>query len=226
MWEKERKEAGYNPRRIVLQPSHTTMSPVVVNVLACLAAYLLGSVSFAVLSARVFRIADPRTYGSGNPGATNVLRAGNRKAAIFTLAGDTLKGACVVLLARHYGLSEPIIALAGLAAFLGHIYPVFLKFKGGKGVATAGGVLLAMSPFIGLACLATWLAVVFLSRYSSLAAIMAGLCAPLWGLLFYGPGVDSATAFLLGLALIIRHRHNIQRLLAGTEDKVGQKTKA
>jgi glycerol-3-phosphate acyltransferase PlsY len=221
--EKARREAVYNPRRIVLQPSHITMNPVIVNILACLAAYLLGSVSFAVLSARIFRIADPRTYGSGNPGATNVLRAGNRKAALFTLAGDILKGVFAVLLARHYGFSGLMIGLVGLAAFIGHVYPLFLKFRGGKGVATAGGVLLAMSPPVGLACLATWLVVVFLSRYSSLAAIMAGLSAPAWGLLFYGPGANSVIAFFLGLALIIRHRHNIQRLLAGTESKVGQK---
>ncbi|MDR1888457.1 MAG: glycerol-3-phosphate 1-O-acyltransferase PlsY [Zoogloeaceae bacterium] len=198
------------------------MSPVVINLLACLTAYLLGSVSFAVLSARIFRLADPRTYGSGNPGATNVLRTGNRKAAIFTLLGDTLKGVFAVLLARYYGFSDLMIGLVGLAAFIGHIYPVFLKFKGGKGVATAGGVLLAMTPPLGASCLATWIVVVFTTRYSSLAAIMAGLSAPLWGMLFYGPGENSAIAFFLGVTLIVKHRHNIQRLIAGTEMRAGK----
>jgi glycerol-3-phosphate acyltransferase PlsY len=197
------------------------MSPVVINLLACLAAYLLGSVSFAVLSAHIFKIADPRTYGSGNPGTTNVLRTGNKKAAIFTLTGDILKGVFAVLLARYYDFSDTMIGLVGLAAFIGHIYPVFLKFKGGKGVATACGVLLAMALPIGAACLATWIVVVFTTRYSSLAAIMAGLSAPLWGLLFYGPGENAAIAFFLGAALIVKHRHNIQRLIAGTETKVG-----
>ncbi|GHT94336.1 glycerol-3-phosphate acyltransferase [Betaproteobacteria bacterium] len=197
------------------------MNPVVINLLACLAAYLLGSVSFAVLSARIFKMADPRTYGSGNPGATNVLRTGNKKAAIFTLMGDTLKGVFAVLLARALGLSDLGIALVALAVFSGHIYPIFLKFKGGKGVATAGGVLLALAPPVGASALATWIAVVFTTRYSSLAAIMAGISAPLWGVIFYGIGEDAAIAFFLGLTLVIKHRVNIQRLIAGTETKVG-----
>jgi glycerol-3-phosphate acyltransferase PlsY len=194
-----------------------------INFLACLAAYLLGSVSFAVLGARLFRLADPRTYGSGNPGATNVLRSGNKKAALFTLAGDVLKGVFAVLLARYaLGFSGLMIGLVGLAAFIGHVYPVFLKFQGGKGVATAGGVLLALAPNIGLASLCTWLLTVFISRYSSLAAVTAGLSAPLWGLLFYGPHSDTAIAFLLGATLIARHRNNIRRLLDGTESRVGK----
>jgi glycerol-3-phosphate acyltransferase PlsY len=197
------------------------MSPIVINLLACLAAYLLGSISFAVLSARIFKLADPRTYGSGNPGATNVLRTGNKKAAAFTLFGDVLKGVFAVLLARYCNLSNLGVGLVGLATFIGHVYPIFLKFKGGKGVATAGGVLLAMAPPIGGACLATWIVVVFMTRYSSFAAIMAGFSAPLWGLLFYGFGEDAAIALFLGVALIIRHRHNIQRLIAGTESKIG-----
>lgn len=201
------------------------MNPIIINLLACLAAYLLGSVSFAVLSARIFKMADPRTYGSGNPGATNVLRAGNRKAALFTLLGDTLKGVFAVLLARCLGLSDVGIALVALAVFLGHIYPIFLKFKGGKGVATAGGVLLALAPPVGAACLATWIAVVYTTRYSSFAAIMAGLSAPLWGVIFYGMGEDAAIACFLGLTLVVKHRHNIQRLIAGTETKVGKSKK-
>jgi glycerol-3-phosphate acyltransferase PlsY len=199
-----------------------TMNPVVVHLLACLSAYLLGSISFAVLSARIFKLADPRTYGSGNPGATNVLRTGNKKAAVFTLLGDTLKGVAAVLSARYAGLSDLGIALCGLAVFLGHIYPIFLKFKGGKGVATAGGVLLALAPPVGAASLATWMVVVFTTRYSSLAAIMAGITAPLWSVIFYGVGADAAIVFLLGLTLVIKHRLNIQRLIAGTETKVGK----
>ncbi|MDR0672191.1 MAG: glycerol-3-phosphate 1-O-acyltransferase PlsY [Zoogloeaceae bacterium] len=195
---------------------------ILLGFLVCLAAYLLGSVSFAVLGARLFRLADPRTYGSGNPGATNVLRSGNKKAALFTLAGDVLKGVFAVLVVRALGFPEPVVGLVGLLAFIGHVYPVFLKFQGGKGVATAGGVLLALAPFVGLASLATWLAAVFVSRYSSLAAVLAGLFAPIWGLLFCGLHSNTVIAFLLGATLIIRHRNNIQRLLAGTESRVGK----
>jgi glycerol-3-phosphate acyltransferase PlsY len=201
------------------------MNPVVINLLACLAAYLLGSISFAVLSARIFKMADPRTYGSGNPGATNVLRTGNKKAAIFTLLGDALKGVLAVLLARYFGLSDVGIALVALAVFLGHIYPIFLKFKGGKGVATACGVLLALAPPIGLACLLTWLVVLFTTRYSSLAAILAGISAPAWAVLVYGFGEDAAITLVMGIILVVKHRLNIERLIAGTETKVGgQKT--
>ena len=192
--------------------------------LACLAAYLLGSVSFAVLGARLFHLADPRTYGSGNPGATNVLRSGNKKAALFTLTGDVLKGVFAVLLVRALGFPELAVGLVGLAAFIGHVYPVFLKFQGGKGVATAGGVLLALEPFVGLASLLTWLLVVFVSRYSSLAAVIAGLLAPLWGLWLCGLHSSTAIALMLGAALIARHRNNIRRLLAGTEERVGKKS--
>ncbi|MDR2365168.1 MAG: glycerol-3-phosphate 1-O-acyltransferase PlsY [Zoogloeaceae bacterium] len=197
-----------------------------IDFLACLAAYFLGSVSFAVLGARFFRLADPRTYGSGNPGATNVLRSGNKKAALFTLAGDVLKGVFAVLLARALGFSDVTVGLVGLAAFIGHVYPVFLKFKGGKGVATAGGVLLTLAPFAGLAALMTWLLTVLVSRYSSLAAVAAGFSAPLWGLLFYGPqSGNTGIALLLGATLIARHRNNIRRLLAGTESRIGRKPK-
>ena len=142
-------------------------------VLALLAAYLLGSVPFAMISSKLFGLADPRTYGSGNPGATNVLRSGNKKAALFTLIGDALKGAVAIIVARQFGFSDTVIALVALAVFLGHLYPVFLKFKGGKGVATAAGVLLALDPVLGLAVAATWLLVAYVSRYSSLAALTA-----------------------------------------------------
>jgi glycerol-3-phosphate acyltransferase PlsY len=154
---------------------------------ACCIAYLIGSIAFAVVSARLFHLADPRTYGSGNPGATNVLRTGHKKAALFTLLGDTCKGAFAVLMARFLGLGESSIAvfgdpetavgLAGLAAYAGHLYPLFLRFKGGKGVATAGGVMLAFTPLAGLAALGSWILAAAATRYSSLASIIAGIAA-------------------------------------------------
>ena len=150
------------------------MSNYQIIVLAVMAAYLLGSVPFAILSSRLFGLADPRSYGSKNPGATNVLRSGNKLAALVTLVGDSAKGALAVILAQVYGspigLGASFVVLVSLAVFLGHIYPVFLRFKGGKGVATAAGILLALDPMLGLATLATWLLVAFASRYSSLAA--------------------------------------------------------
>lgn len=188
--------------------------------LACLAAYLLGSVPFAVISSRLFGLADPRTYGSGNPGATNVLRSGNRKAALVTLIGDAGKGAVAVLAARAAGFSEFETGLVALAVFIGHLYPVFLKFKGGKGVATAGGVLLALSCWVGLAVIATWVLVAKISRYSSLAALCAALSAPFWLWLLEDDGA-LGTVILLAALLIVSHRSNIARLMAGKEGKIG-----
>jgi len=202
------------------------MSPALPSLFACLAAYLLGSVSFAVLGARLFKLADPRTYGSGNPGATNVLRSGNKKAALFTLLGDALKGTAAVLAARALALPEQTVGLVALAVFLGHLYPVFLKFKGGKGVATAAGVLLALMPWVGLATLATWLATAYLSRYSSLAAIIAALLAPAYAMLFAGAEDYTGVILVISLALLMKHRGNIQRLLAGQETKIGSKNQA
>ncbi len=202
------------------------MSPALPSLFACLAAYLLGSVSFAVLGARLFKLADPRTYGSGNPGATNVLRSGNKKAALFTLLGDALKGTAAVLAARALALPEQTVGLVALAVFLGHLYPVFLKFKGGKGVATAAGVLLALAPWVGLATLATWLATAYLSRYSSLAAIVAALLAPAYAMLFAGAEDYTGVILVISLALLMKHRGNIQRLLAGQETKIGSKNQA
>ncbi len=202
------------------------MSPALTTLIACLAAYLLGSVSFAVLSARLFRMADPRTYGSGNPGATNVLRSGNKKAALFTLLGDALKGTAAVLAAKFLELPAQTIGLVALAVFLGHLYPVFLKFKGGKGVATAAGVLLALAPLVGLATLATWIATALLSRYSSLAAIVAALLAPAYAMLFDGADGYTGVVLAMSLALVAKHFVNIQRLLAGQESKIGSKKKA
>jgi glycerol-3-phosphate acyltransferase PlsY len=198
--------------------------------LATLAAYLIGSLSFAVIVSRVMGLNDPRTYGSGNPGATNVLRSGNKAAAVLTLLLDALKGFVPVLLVRvfgpAYGLDEGTLALVALAAFLGHLWPVFFRFKGGKGVATAAGVLLALNPWLGLATLATWGIVAFFTRYSSLAAIAAAVFAPFYQVLGWGGGPVAVAVFVMGALLIYRHSANIQKLLKGTESKLGQKAAA
>ena len=193
------------------------------TVLALLAAYLLGSVPFAMISSKVFGLADPRTYGSGNPGATNVLRSGNKKAALMTLIGDALKGSVAVLIAQQMGLSNTVIALVALAVFLGHLYPVFLKFKGGKGVATAAGVLLALDPILGLIVTGIWLLVAYVSRYSSLAALIAAAAAPAVSALMHGANNQTIVVGILGMALIGKHWQNIQRLMAGQESKIGSK---
>jgi acyl phosphate:glycerol-3-phosphate acyltransferase len=198
--------------------------------LATVAAYLIGSLSFAVIVSRVMGMADPRTYGSGNPGATNVLRSGNKLAAVLTLLLDALKGFVPVFLVQQFGaahgLFEGTAALVGLAAFLGHLWPVFFKFKGGKGVATAAGVLLGINPWLGLATLATWIIIAAFFRYSSLAAIVAAVFAPFYQLLIWGGGPLAITVTLMGLLLVWRHMANIQKLLKGTESKLGQKAAA
>jgi glycerol-3-phosphate acyltransferase PlsY len=194
--------------------------------LAIIAAYLLGSVPFAMISSKLFGLADPRTYGSGNPGATNVLRSGNKKAALLTLIGDALKGWVAVFVAQRMGLSDNVIGLVALAVFLGHLYPIFLKFKGGKGVATAAGVMFALDPVLGLAVLGTWLAVAYISRYSSLAAVLAAAVAPLFAALMHGASNLVVIIGVIGMALIGKHWQNIQRLLAGQESKIGGKKQA
>jgi len=183
--------------------------------------YLLGSLPFAVIVSRAFGLADPRSYGSGNPGATNVLRSGNTAAAVLTLVGDTAKGWLAVWLAGRFGAEPAAIAYAGLAAFLGHVFPVFLKFKGGKGVATAMGVLLGLSGLLALVSAAAWLLVAWFSRYSSLAAIVAALVAALAGWLLLADPVTSGCVSVLALILIWRHQSNIAKLLAGAESKIG-----
>lgn len=193
---------------------------------AIVAAYLLGSVPFAMIAAKLFGLADPRTFGSGNPGATNVLRTGNKKAALFTLIGDALKGWLAVFVAQQAGLSPLAIGLVALAVFFGHLFPVFLRFKGGKGVATAAGVLLALDPLLGLAVLATWLLVAYVSRYSSLAALIAAVSAPLYTVLLHGADGHFAVIMAIALALIAKHWPNLQRLMAGQESKIGSKKKA
>jgi glycerol-3-phosphate acyltransferase PlsY len=202
--------------------------------LAVLAAYLVGSLSFAVIVSRAMGLNDPRTFGSKNPGATNVLRSGSKAAAIVTLLMDALKGWLPVMLVKwyggQYGLSDGTIAMAGLAAFLGHLFPVFFRFVGGKGVATALGVLLATSWILGLAIGFTWLVVAYLSRYSSLSSLAAALLAPVYYL--FGDGVVWAMNRNVMFALVVmsglliwRHAENITRLLKGTESKLGKKKK-
>ena len=193
--------------------------------LALLAAYLLGSIPFAMVASKVFGLADPRSYGSGNPGATNVLRSGNKKAALCTLIGDALKGWVAVFAAQAAGFSEAGIGLVGLAVFFGHLFPIFLKFKGGKGVATGAGVLLALDWPIGLAVLATWIAVAFAFRYSSRAAVVAAAAAPLYVGLSRPVGGELLVVGVLALALIGKHWGNLQRLMAGQESKIGAKKK-
>ncbi|QOY93896.1 glycerol-3-phosphate 1-O-acyltransferase PlsY [Massilia sp. UMI-21] len=197
------------------------------TLIATIAAYLIGSISFAVVMSRVFGLSDPRTYGSGNPGATNVLRSGSKKAAIATLVGDAAKGWLAVWLAVHYGpqlgLEEGGIALVAIAVFLGHLWPVFFKFVGGKGVATALGVLLGINVWLGLATLATWLIVAYAFRYSSLAALIASVFAPFYyGLLFGADEILFAVAAMSAL-LLWRHSSNIANLIAGKESKIGSK---
>lgn len=189
--------------------------------------YLIGSISFAVVVSAAMGLSDPRSYGSGNPGATNVLRSGNRKAAILTLLGDAFKGWFAVwlveALASRYGLDVTDVALAGIAVFVGHLWPVFFRFQGGKGVATAAGVLLAFHPWLGLATLATWLLVAFVFRYSSLAALMAAVCAPIFAVLLFGPERIALAVTAMSLLLIWRHKKNIGNLIAGRESRLGKK---
>lgn len=193
-------------------------------------AYLIGSLSFAVIVSRVMNLADPRTFGSKNPGATNVLRTGNKLAAVLTLLGDGAKGWVAVELARYfapqYGLADPEIAMVALAVFVGHLWPIFLKFHGGKGVATALGVLLAFHPLLALAALGTWLLIAFTTRISSLAALIAALSAPVYSMFLLDGGVYLGTTFILSLLLVRRHKQNILNLLAGKEGKIGQDKKS
>ena len=197
---------------------------------AIVLAYLLGSVPFAVVSSRLFGLADPRSYGSKNPGATNVLRSGNKKAAIVTLIGDRAKGWLAVFLAQtfgpHFGLGSGTVTLVALGVFFGHLFPVFLKFRGGKGVATAAGVLLALDPWLGLAVLGVWILIAYTLRYSSLSALVAAATAPLIAFLLWGRDPQLAAVAIIAMALIAKHWPNLQRLMAGSEPKIGGKKKA
>jgi glycerol-3-phosphate acyltransferase PlsY len=203
--------------------------------IAIAVAYLAGSLSFAVVVSRLMGLADPRTYGSGNPGATNVLRSGNKAAAAVTLLLDALKGWLPVFLVKTWGdawgLAEGTVALVGLAAFIGHLWPVFFGFKGGKGVATAAGVALAFEPLLGLAVIVTWVLIAVFFRYSSLAAIVSAVFAPMYYLFGRGVAWDAPGPQVLALAvmcvlLLWRHADNINRLIAGKESKIGAKKKA
>lgn len=197
-----------------------------------LASYIVGSIPFAVIVSRAMRLRDPRTFGSRNPGATNVLRSGNKTAAILTLAGDTAKGWAAVygaILAASMGpLPGIVVPLCAVAVFLGHVFPVFLKFKGGKGVATALGVMLGLNVWLALATAATWLIVAYASKYSSLAAIAAAIFAPLYFIL--GSNVAwpvnrgyAVAIVVISVILLFRHQANIGRLLRGKESKIGGK---
>jgi glycerol-3-phosphate acyltransferase PlsY len=204
-------------------------------VIFILAAYLLGSVSFAIVVSKLFKLDDPRTYGSQNPGATNVLRTGNKAAAALTLLGDCVKGwiavAAAVYLNQSLQLGDEVIAGVAFAVFAGHLWPVFFRFQGGKGVATALGVLMGVNPLLGLAIALTWIAVAWFFRYSSLAALLAALLAPV----YYTLGGDILWPLqspllgllcLMSILLVWRHRENLNRLLAGTESKLGAKKEA
>ncbi len=184
-------------------------------------AYLLGSVPFAVLVSKIYGLPDPRTYGSNNPGATNVLRTGKKKAAALTLLGDAGKGFLAVMLARYFiADSNWTVAFVALAVFLGHLFPLVLRFKGGKGVATALGVLLALNVMQGLIALAIWLAVAFTLRYSSLAALAAALSASIYALL-HMPGPFVFASLVMTVLLFWRHADNIRNLVTGKESKIG-----
>jgi len=191
------------------------------TVLAVLGAYLLGSVSFAIVASRLFALPDPRSYGSKNPGATNVLRTGKKAAAVLTLLGDGGKGWLAVFLASLY--APEAVPFAALAVFLGHLFPVFHRFQGGKGAATAAGVLLGLDWRIGLGTIATWAIILAFFRYSSLAGLIAAVFAAAFTVLFYGFGVEAACVLAMSVLLVWRHKQNIGRLLRGEEGRVGAK---
>jgi glycerol-3-phosphate acyltransferase PlsY len=192
--------------------------------------YLIGSLSFAVIVSKAFGLPDPHTYGSGNPGATNVLRTGNKLAAVLTLIGDGAKGWLAVFLAKvfawRFGVDDFGIAAVALAVFVGHLWPVFFRFEGGKGVATAAGILLALDLRIGLGTLATWVIIAFFFRYSSLAALVASAFAPFITALVLGFDVYAAAVLVIAALLVWRHADNIRKLVAGEESRIGQKKPA
>lgn len=204
-------------------------SPLLFPVAMLTVAYLIGSIPFAVVSSRLFGLADPRSYGSGNPGATNVLRSGNKTAALCTLLGDAGKGYLAVFLAQllsaRFGFGAGVIALVAVAAFLGHVFSIFLGFKGGKGVATAAGVLLALDPALGLVALGTWLGVAIVFRYSSLAALVAALVTALGAFMIWGANPQAVSVGVIAMILVGKHWPNLQRLMAGAEPKIGGKKK-
>jgi len=191
-------------------------------------AYLLGSLSFAVIVSRAMRLPDPRSFGSGNPGATNVLRTGRKAAAVFTLLGDALKGWVAVVLARalapQFGLDDGVVLLCAMAVFVGHLFPVFFGFKGGKGVATALGVLVGLNPWLGLACLLTWLLIAGVFRISSLAALVTAVLAPVYAGLLMGWDSSAITVLVISLLLVYRHKSNLIKLVNGEEGRIGARS--
>ena len=203
--------------------SPSSLDPRLLAALGAAVAYLIGSLSFAVIVSRLFGLADPRSYGSGNPGATNVLRSGNKAAAILTLLFDALKGYIPVAIAVSLGWDALTVTAIGLGAFIGHLWPVFFKFEGGKGVATAAGVLLGFEPALGGLVLLVWIVMAAVFRYSSLAALVASIAAPI--IQFVGWGFSALTigVVVMSALLIWRHEANIRKLLAGQESKLGQK---
>jgi glycerol-3-phosphate acyltransferase PlsY len=188
-------------------------------------AYLLGSLSFAVIVSRAMRLPDPRSFGSGNPGATNVLRSGRKAAAVLTLLGDALKGWVAVVLARvlapQFDLADDVVLLCALAVFIGHLFPVFFGFKGGKGVATAFGVLLGLNPWLGLACLATWLFMAAVFRISSLSALTTAVLAPVYAGLLMKWNDTTLAVLVITLLLVYRHKSNLIKLVKGEEGRIG-----
>jgi glycerol-3-phosphate acyltransferase PlsY len=197
------------------------------TVLFAVAAYLLGSISFAVVVSKFSGLADPRTYGSKNPGATNVLRSGNKKAAVATLIGDALKGWLPVWLAQQYGaawgIDDTAVALILMAVFAGHLWPVFFRFEGGKGVATAAGILFGLNVWLGVATAGTWLVIAYAFRYSSFAALVAAVFAPFYYGLLFGTDVKLLAVLAVSALLVYRHKKNIANLLAGKESRIGAK---
>jgi glycerol-3-phosphate acyltransferase PlsY len=201
------------------------MNPSLATLSVTAAAYLIGSISFAVVVSKLFGLPDPHSYGSGNPGATNVLRTGSKAAALLTLVGDGIKGFATVVIAYHLGISwgDASLATAGaaLAVFLGHLYPIFHHFKGGKGVSTAAGITFGLAWQLGIALLVVWLIVAILFRYSSLASMIAAVATPPLGFYFLGNWPEAWVLIPIALLLLWRHRANIRKLLAGTETKIG-----
>ena len=197
------------------------------SLIAIILAYLIGSLSFAVIVSKLFGLPDPHTYGSGNPGATNVLRSGKKLAALLTLLGDAAKGWFALWLAQRYATDYnlPAIAMAGvaLAVFLGHLFPIFFRFKGGKGVATAAGILFAINIWLGLATLATWLIIAAFFRYSSLAALLSAVFAPFYTFVLFGLTPYLPAVIVICALLVWRHRDNITKMMKGTEGKLGEK---
>ena len=196
-----------------------------ITLLCALVAYLIGSLSFGIIASRWLGLPDPRTYGSGNPGATNVLRSGRKTAAIVTLIGDCAKGLVAVVVARHFatqsGAGEAAISATGVAVFLGHLYPLYFHFKGGKGVATALGVLLGFSPWLALLATAVFGVVVVVSRYVSLASVVAAVTSAVLALLMLGWGTMAGAVVLVAALVLWRHRDNLRRVMAGTERRLG-----